>query len=212
MSRSRIRFQLSGAVSAFVVLLALATTLPVPASLVVECNFRSLHQKAGSLFHGKCTERKEVVDGKPLPYTEYTFAVIQAVKGCRDDQGKLLKTITVRHAGTTQSRPRTDGLVEVPLRFGVPEYKVGEEMVLFLTRESRLGLCAPVGLAQGKFSVVKKGGKLFVQNPRGSKLFEAVDTSSFKALARAEEKALTSGEKLIELTCFLGLCSKIATR
>ena len=212
MSRSRSRFHLSGPVLAFIVATVLAAALPVTASLVLECGFRSLHQKAGTLFHGKCLERKEVVDGKPLPYTEYTFEVIQAVKGCRDGQGKLLKTITVRHAGTTKARPRTDGLVEVPLRFGVPEYAVGEEVVLFLTRESRLGLCAPVGLTQGKFSVVGKDRKLFVKNPKGDKLFEAVDTSSFRELARAEEKALTSGEKLIELKCFLGLCSKLTTR
>jgi len=211
-SRSRSRFHLSGPILALIVTTVLAAALSARASLVLECGFGSLHQKAGTLFHGKCLERKEVVDGKPLPYTEYTFEVIQAVKGCKDRQGKVMKTITIRHAGTTKGRPRTDGLVEVPLRFGVPEYKVGEEVVLFLTRESRLGLCAPVGLSQGKFSVVRKDRKLFVKNPKGRTLFQTVDTASFKELARDEEKALTSGEKLIELRCFLSLCSKLTAR
>ena len=197
---------------ALIVTTVLAATLSARASLVLECGFRSLQEKAGTLFHGKCLERKEVVDGKPLPYTEYTFEVIRAVKGCKDGQGKQMKTITIRHAGTTKGRQRTDGLVEVPLHFGIPEYAVGEEVVLFLTRESRLGLCAPVGLVQGKFSVVKKDRKLFVKNPKGNKLFQTVDTSSFKELGPDEEKALTAGEKLIELRCFLNLCSKLTAR
>jgi hypothetical protein len=206
------RFPLSGPVLAFIVCTVLAFALPAKASLVLECGFDSLHRKAGTLFHGKCLERKEVVDGKPLPYTEYTFEVIQAVKGCKDGQGKAMKTITIRHVGTTKGRPRKDGLVEAPLRFGLPEYAVGEEVVVFLTRESRLGLCAPVGLSQGKFSVVGKDQKLFVKNPKRGKLFQSVDTSSFQALARDEEKALTSGDDLIELKCFLSLCRKLTVR
>lgn len=46
---------------------------------------------------------------------------------------------------------------------GLPSYTPGEEVVLFLGREGRLGLRSPVGLAQGVFPVVTTAlGKKYV--------------------------------------------------
>lgn len=187
----------------------LCLAAPLAASLVVEHSFLQLHQNAGTIFHGKCVARKEVPDGEPLPYTEYTFEVIEAVRGCKDSQGKPLRTITFRHAGTRKGRVRADGLEEAPLRFGIPEHDIGEEAVLFLTKESSAGLCAPVGLEQGKFQVIRENRKAFVRNHRRAGLFEKVETSAFRALADEEGGLLSSPDEKLDLKCFLGLCAKV---
>jgi len=127
---------------------------PAAASLVVHLDLVSLHARAGMLFHGRCTAKQEFPEAKPFPYTEYTFTVIDAVKGCRDGAGKTLETVTVRHAGTRSGYVRPDGLEVAPLRLGLPEHEVGEEAILFLTRESRLGLSAPVGLTQAEVDLI----------------------------------------------------------
>jgi hypothetical protein len=183
---------------------------PVAASLVVHLDLVSLHARAGTLFHGSCTAKQEFPEAKPFPYTEYTFTVIDAVKGCRDGAGKTLETVTVRHAGTRSGYVRPDGLEVAPLRLGLPEHEVGEEAILFLTRESRLGLSAPVGLTQGKFKVVRKNGTATVKNELGNcGLFEKVDAASFRDL-RDEDLQSFRGEKdAIELGRFLKLLRSV---
>ncbi len=193
------------AVAAAAVLLA----APLGASLVKECSFLTLHRDAGTIFHGRCLAKKEVPDGQPLPYTEYTFEVLERVKGCKDARGKPLGMVTFRHGGTRTGRVRADGLEEAPLRFGIPEHEVGEESVLFLTSESSAGLCAPVGLSQGKFEVVRENRKARVKNPRGAALFETVQAAAFQVLEKEEADLLRSSEKTIDLKRFLGLCGKV---
>ena len=180
------------------------------ATIVEECNFLTLFRRADKLFHGRCTAKQEFPGAEPVPYTEYTFEVLEAVKGCRDAQEKPLKSVTFRHAGTRRGRALPDGTEAAPLRLGVSTYEVGDEVVLFLTRESRLGLCAPVGLYQGKFHVAEKDGKKRLRNCLGNhKLFDGVDPSSFPDLRKGElEAARSSGEDL-ELSAFLDLCRKV---
>lgn len=189
--------------------LLLAMAAPLAAALVLEVGFVTLERNAGSIFHGRCIAKQEVEDGKPVPFTEYTFEVLGAVKGMKDPRGKDLETITFRHAGVRTGRVRGDGTEEAPIRWGIPEHEIGDEMVLFLTRESRGGLCAPVGLSQGKFRVMKKDGKAFVENPRGEALFREAGAAAFKPLEKGEAAALGSAERSIELSCFLGLCRKV---
>jgi hypothetical protein len=183
---------------------------PAAASLVVQLDLVSLHARAGALFHGRCTGRREFPEARPIPYTEYTFAVIDPVKGCRDGAGKVLETVTVRHAGTRSGYVRPDGLEVAPLRFGLPEHEVGEEAVLFLTPESRLGLCAPVGLAQGKFKVLRKAGKASVVNEVGNcGLLDKVEARSFRGLRDEDLQGLRSAKDGIELKRFLDLLRSV---
>ncbi|HVR75002.1 MAG TPA: hypothetical protein VMT52_11745 [Planctomycetota bacterium] len=195
--------------AAIVIALFLAIAAPLGAALVLEVGFVTLERKAGSIFHGRCIAKKEVEDGNPVPFTEYTFEVLGAVKGMKDPRGKDLETITFRHAGVRTGRVRDDGTEEAPIRWGIPEHEIGDELVLFLTRESRGGLCSPVGLSQGKFRVIKKDGKAFVENPRGDTLFREAGAAAFEPLERGEAAALASAERTIELSCFLGLCRKV---
>jgi hypothetical protein len=60
---------------------------------------------------------------------------------------------------------------------GLPSFRAGEDVLLFLTRESRAGLRMPVGLAQGKLRVAtnQRGERVLV---RDSSDLELVDPSS----------------------------------
>ena len=190
--------------------LAGAAVTPLGGSLVREIDFVSLNQRAGTLFHGRCIERKEVPGAEPFGYTEYTFEVIEGVKGCRDASGKAIETMTVRHAGTRSGHVRPDGLEVPPLRIGVPEYEVGEEVVLFLTRESKLGLCAPVGLSQGKFSVLRAKGRVLVRNSLANRcLFDTLEASPPRGLSRLHARTLREAGEALSLSDFLDACRKL---
>lgn len=186
------------------------TSISLRATTVIECDLLELYRRAGTIFHGRCLSKKEVLDGEPVPYTKYTFLVLEAVKGLKDAQGKTPKSITSRHAGVETALRRPDGLESPPFRLGVPEYAVGEEVVLFLTEESSVGLCAPVGLSQGKFRVTKKDGGTFVKNRHGNRrLFEKLDRASFLGLEEGELEAARAAPDKIELGSFLKLLKNV---
>lgn len=125
------------------------------ARLVRPCNLTTLYSSAGTVLHGRCVAKEAHQSGEGLASIQYTFEVFAAVKGCRDGDGKLLQRITFQHVSHRPGRTLPDGTRVAPIRFGVPQYQEGQELVLFLTAESHLGLCAPVGLQQGVFHVLK---------------------------------------------------------
>ena len=52
----------------------------------------------------------------------------------------------------------------------MPQYKVGEEDVIFLSGESDVGLTAPIGIWQGKFDVkTSSTGEKLVVNGTGNR-------------------------------------------
>lgn len=55
---------------------------------------------------------------------------------------------------------------------GMPHFKEGERMLLFLSKKSRSGIRMPVGLAQGKLTVVRRkdGSKALLQDATGVSL------------------------------------------
>jgi len=125
------------------------------ARLVRPCNLTTLYSNAGTALHGRCISKEAHQSGEGLASIQYTFEVFAAVKGCRDGDGKLLQRITFQHASHRPGRTLPDGTRVAPIHFGVPQYQEGQELVLFLTAESHVGLCAPVGLQQGVFHVLK---------------------------------------------------------
>jgi hypothetical protein len=180
------------------------------AGLTRQLNYAALHRGAGSILHGRCVAKQEVRNAEAVPYIEYTFKVLEALKGCRDEAGKPLAAITLRHAADRPGYTRPDGVEVAPLRLGVPQYEVGQELVLFLTRESALKLCAPVGLEQGAFKVLRRGRIPFVQNGvRNQWLFDQVPDSLFKDIPEGRlAQAREQGDSL-ELERFLELCRSI---
>jgi len=123
--------------------LLLALMSPARASLVRPVNLEELARSAAKIVHGRCVDVAVETDpslGQAV--TRVTIAVTRQVKG-RDG-----RRLTFRVLGDREERadePRSED--------GVPRFRRGEELILFLYGESRSGLTSPVGFGQGKFAV-----------------------------------------------------------
>lgn len=144
------------AVGACLVSLILATT--ATAVMIMPLDVEEMTQRAGKIFVGTCTKVEREVNAQGMPIVAVTFTVSEAIKG------EVGQTVTFRQIDPT-ARAQSEAAVPQSSRFrvrslwsaaalaNVPSYAPGEEALLFLGREGKLGLTAPVGLSQGKFPV-----------------------------------------------------------
>jgi hypothetical protein len=138
------------------ILLLLLCGLPsstAEASKVRPINLEEMTERAGRVFSGRVTHITFVDDtevGRRLLVA--TFDVRRGVKGT------AASSVTIRM------------LADDDRTLGLPRFAVGEQVVLFLYEESALGLTSPVGLGQGKFSVVQdKLGRSVALNVTGNR-------------------------------------------
>ena len=137
-------------------LLLLALLLAAPATaratVLLPIDFRELVTVSSTIVHGTVTDvRSDWVDGRRAIETFVTIAADDYLKG------DLGATITVRVPGGQIGRYRT-------LFVGAPEFREGDEVVLFL--RSFEGRQLIVGLSQGVFRVVPDGaGRRLVTSP-----------------------------------------------
>jgi len=119
-------------------LCALCVCLPVVvrATVLIPIEFRELVAVASAIAHGRVSDvRGEWTDGRRSVETVVTIDVSDYLKG------NLGPTLTIHVPGGRVGRYRT-------VFVGAPEFRVGDEVVLFLSA-SRI-----VGLSQGAFRVV----------------------------------------------------------
>ena len=140
--------QLGRCATVGVAVAALATVggaLPAAASQVRPVNLEQLTARAGLIFAGRCIASSAVQD--PALEREITVATFEVERAVKGEAGAA---VTIRMLGGDEP--------------GLPRFAVGEEVVLFLYGESVLGLTSPVGLGQGRFTVVrdKTGRRLAV--------------------------------------------------
>jgi len=131
---------------------------PTRATQVRSIDLEEMTARAATIFSGRVVGiRHEHDELLGIGVTFATFRVDQAVKG------RLGTTVELKFLGGGESG---QGLA------GMPTFRVGEEVVLFLYGTSRLGLTSPVGLGQGKFTVVtdKHGRKLAINEFRNANL------------------------------------------
>ncbi len=123
---------------------------PLLASRVRSIALGEMTERAERIFAGRCTEVATVHDealGQEV--TVVTFEVERSLKG---ETGPAL---TLRMLGAALA--------------GLPRFEVGQEVILFLRGESAHGLSSPVGLDQGKFTVVEdKQGRRVALNGFGN--------------------------------------------
>ncbi len=114
-------------------------------------------------FEGRVLATNVELDLHGRPCTRATLLVSRAF------QGDGVGAVDVRLPGGVL--PSGDGLL-IP---GMPSLVAGEEVVLFLSRESGAGLRVPVGLAQGKFRLVRDaaGGRTLVRDGADLALLDA---------------------------------------
>lgn len=87
--------------------------------------------------------------GGSIPITQYTLSVSETVKG------QHTKTLVIKHVRLGNKIFIVGGGEGPATKSDFPAYKANEDVVLFLTSESKLGLSSPVGLTQGVFRIAK---------------------------------------------------------
>ena len=176
-----------------IVLLALPLTTQAARTRPV--NLEVMTQRADRIFSGRCVRVQVARDpdlGQVVTYV--TFVPHRVEKG--DIRGSL----TIKLLGDQdEESPRgtvTDGL---------PTFRKGEEVVLFLYGESRHGLTSPVGFGQGKFALItdKRGRSLVFNQFANENLFRDLSPGALRRLGHRapvdQKPAEVSPDELLDL-------------
>ena len=140
---------------------------PVAATTVQRFALSDLAINAERIVVGICTEATpQLLDGQI--YTRYLFELDESIKGPRDTQLKL-------HLPGGHFQGVFNRLA------GMPIFRPGEEVVLFLTADNEFGHAWPVGLAQGHFAIVRSDSS-------SARVFQALDGLSLYDRAGAAKK------------------------
>lgn len=135
-----------------ILLLLLCAPAALGATVLIPIEFRELVGVASTIVHGRVIDvRAEWIDGRRAIETFVTIDAKEYYKGAAG------ATITVRVPGGQMGRYRT-------VFVGAPEFKEGDEVVLFLRTYG--GRTAIVGLSQGAFRVAAdRSGRPIVTSP-----------------------------------------------
>src|SRR5262245_53818044 len=122
--------------------LALIASIPCAATTVEKLTLDDLVKKSGRIIVGKCVSRESRWnDRNTLILTKARFAVSEPLKGSSD---AFVDVVTV--GGTL------DGITQTVS--GMPVFEPEEQALLFL-EPSKNGQWQPLGLAQGKFRILR---------------------------------------------------------
>lgn len=155
------------------------------AGTAVRLDLKGLVDSAASCLEARVLAAQVELDLHGRPCTRLTLSVT------RDLIAPSTGTLDVRIPGGIL--PDGSGLV-LP---GMPSFALGEELLLFLSQESSAGLRIPVGLAQGKFRIVRdaRGVRTLVREAGELELFDpASSTRSHHELAAAYDYAAAMAE------------------
>jgi hypothetical protein len=165
----------------------------IHATRVLPVSLEELSQRAGKVFSGRCVATETVFDESlGMKITQVTFEVDRVVKGEADS------TVTIRMLGEDSGVP------------GLPRFETGEDVILFLYDDSRLGLTSPVGMLQGKFRVhTDKNGEKLATNGTGNRgLFQNLSIEAQERLGPAVERWKTHDS--IEPAALLEMVEELA--
>lgn len=139
------------------------------AAVVKQINLAEMTSSAEYIFSGACIDRETKYDEEiQRGVCVFTFRVDNMIKGAPRD-----------HFSVIMSKL----LVDIKQ---VPTFNVGDEVVVFLYGQSGLGLTSPVGLGQGKFSVLHMPGglKKVVNANNNRNLFKGMDKPEYMDMFR----------------------------
>ena len=190
-----------------VILVLSLSSLPAEATKVKPVNLEQLVEKADRIFVGTCTVVEEIkVPGTQLPATRYTFLVSESLKGELDER-VVIRQFGVRDSGGEGRRSVG------PRILGMPIYEEGEEVILFLVGDSKVGMTSPVGFSQGAFRVINREGVRSVENGvKNMGLFRGLlsESQAVKWKLSDQEHNLMSKDKgPLDYEVFTGLVRKI---
>ena len=179
--------------TALILTLLLLPAASAHATKVAAVGIEEMVAHADRIFVGICQEALGEVDPKlGIVTTRYIFSVSQSIKGA------TVGSVRFRQYGGRAGKKRS-------AISGLPSYRPGEEVVLFLKPDSDWGLTSPVGLFQGRYSVVlnaETGRKVVVPDLYAPHL----SGSTLAAMARGRGKpARMSREGRMDLEDFLDM-------
>jgi hypothetical protein len=151
----RLRFAVAAALLSLLPLVA----RPAAAMTILPLDLPALTQQAARIFVGRVEHIESGRDANGLPVTWTTFAVEQTVKGPDGTH------VTLKQLGASLG-PADARVLPHP---GLPRYRPGESVVLFVHPQSALGLTSPVGLGQGCFRIRDDHGAAVVENDVGNR-------------------------------------------
>jgi len=129
--------------------------LPAQGAMVAQMNLGEMTFNAGMIARVEVLDVEQTsmtLGGGELPVIEYTFAVVDPIKG-EFDTSKGTAVITVRMVGSLKEPPPVNGVQHVSVLPEMPRLQIGHDYLLLTTEPSAIGLSAPVGLGQGTFGI-----------------------------------------------------------
>lgn len=126
------------------------------ATSMLPITLEQLSTSAKLIFYGRAISnevKKDDQSGRIATFTE--FEIIDLIKGRTGDMH------TIKQIGGIHKESNTRLLI-----YGVPEFLTGSEYVVFLPEKSVLGFSSPLGLHQGRFSVMTVNDELIVSSGR----------------------------------------------
>jgi len=144
--------------------------LPAHGAMVAQMNLGEMTFNAGMIARVQVLDVEQTsmtLGGGELPVVEYTFAVVDPIKG-EFDTSKDGTVITVRMVGSLKQQPAAAGVQHVSVLPEMPQLRLGHDYLLFTTTPSAIGLSAPVGLGQGTFGIYTEGKVEMAANELGN--------------------------------------------
>ncbi len=134
-------------------------TTPSGATSLKVRNLADLVGHSQRIFSAVCQNVSSGFDENNLPYTRYSFHVTDSLHGVANQQ-----VVVIKQFGLAEPIQLDNGVTRVSRIEGMPRYVPGQEYLLFLNQESRLGFSSPIGLIQGAFRVRGQGTSRTVVN------------------------------------------------
>jgi len=156
-------------------------------------NLSDLVRESNQIVVGHVVAVNQGVGANHLPYTDVEVKVSESILGAG------ATTITFRQFGLQSPLPAADGRKYVGLVAGMPQYKAGEQVVLFLGKTSSIGYRTTIGLGQGKFAL--RGGNL-ENEVNNAGLFQNLDLGR-RRLDDKEQHLVTTTQGAVGSDTFL---------
>ena len=134
-------------------------TIPSGATSLRVMNLEDLVGHSQRIFSAVCQSVSSGFDENNLPYTRYSFRVTDSIHGVVNQQ-----VVIIKQFGLSEPIQLDNGVTRASRIEGMPRYVAGQEYLLFLNQDSRLGFSSPIGLIQGAFRVRGQGTSRTVVN------------------------------------------------
>ncbi len=135
------------------------STIPSAATSLRVMNLQDLVGHSQRIFSAVCQNVSSGFDENNLPYTQYSFRITDGIHGVTNQQ-----VVVIKQFGLSEPIHQDNGVTRVSRIEGMPQYIPGQEYLLFLNQDSRLGFSSPIGLLQGAFWVQGRGTSRTVVN------------------------------------------------